>query len=75
MQADKTLATDGVGKQEAEARKHERKHEAEAQKDQKKLEHEQEKHDLKRDINTRHAAADAAYRNADTGVRDSHGLP
>ena len=73
-QADKALATDEVGKQEAEARKHERKNEAEAEKDHKKLEHEQEKHDLKHDINTRQAAADAVYRDTDTGVRDSQGL-
>ena len=70
MQTDKVLASDEVGKKEAEARKHESKHEAEAEKDQKKLEHEKEKHDLKHDINTRQAAADNAYKNVDTGVRD-----
>jgi hypothetical protein len=70
MQADKTLASDEVGKKEAEARKHERKNEAEAGTDQKKVQNEQEKQDLKHDINTRQAAADEAYKNADTGVRD-----
>jgi hypothetical protein len=70
VQTDKVLASDDVGKQEAAARKHESKAEAEAQKDQKKVDNEQEKNELKQDINTRQAAADDAYKNVDTGVRD-----
>jgi len=68
LQTDKVLASDGVGKQEAEARKHERQNVAEAETEQKKVEHEKEKLDLKKDVNTRQAAADEAYKNVDTGV-------